>query len=76
MSKNILLINSSGRLNGSVTRQLSGLVVDELRSRQPELTTVLRELSSGLPFVDESCINLSNDDNQESAERQIAKLVG
>ncbi|PCJ48824.1 MAG: FMN-dependent NADH-azoreductase [Gammaproteobacteria bacterium] len=52
----ILQINSSGRLQGSSTRQLSDLVVQALKVNQPDLSIVTRDLVTGLPFIDEQWI--------------------
>jgi len=55
-TKTILQINSSGRFDGSLTRQLSKLVVKQLRQSEPSLELVSRDLATGLPFIDEQWI--------------------
>ena len=55
-TKTILQINSSGRFDGSLTRQLSDLVVRQLNRDNPELRLVSRDLATGLPFIDEQWI--------------------
>ena len=54
--QNVLLINSSGRFEGSVTRQLSQLVVKQLKNNTNESSLVTRELTEGLPFINEEWI--------------------
>lgn len=52
----ILQINSSGRQQGSITRQLSDIVVKTLTNIHPELSVDQNDLATGLPFVDEQWI--------------------
>jgi len=54
--KNILLVNSSGRFNGSVTRQLSQHIVKQLQFENENSKLVIRELTDGLPFINEEWI--------------------
>ncbi|TQV89371.1 FMN-dependent NADH-azoreductase [Aliikangiella coralliicola] len=56
MNTNILQVNSSGRYEGSVTRQLSDAVVAQLKRNEPSLEVTSRDLATGLPFVDEQWI--------------------
>ena len=57
MSNNTLLqINSSGRFDGSVTRQVSNALVSLLTQTEPGLDINHRELTNGLPFIDEQWI--------------------
>lgn len=55
--KTLLQVNSSGRYQGSVTRQVSELVVDYLQQQNPALESIHRDVAPGLPFVDEAWIN-------------------
>ncbi|MCH9006090.1 MAG: NAD(P)H-dependent oxidoreductase [Proteobacteria bacterium] len=52
----VLEISSSGRRDGSVTRQLSNDLVAALEDRFGTIETTRRDLSSGVPFVDEAWI--------------------
>lgn len=72
MSKNLLLINSSGRLHGSVTRQLSNLITNRLQSAQPDLKLVSRELTNGLPFVNEQWIgaNFTSAEDRDASQKE------
>lgn len=53
--KNILHIDASSRSNDSVSRKLSHAIIDKLSDDQSK--TLYRDVSSGLPFVDETMIN-------------------
>ncbi len=55
-TKSLLQINSSGRFEGSITRQLSDLLVKQIKAGQPELEVINRDLATGLPFIDEQWI--------------------
>ena len=52
----ILQINSSGRFEGSITRQTSELLVKKLQQGSTNSQLVKRELATGLPFIDEQWI--------------------
>jgi len=71
-NKTILQINSSGRFEGSMTRQLSKLVVEQLQKQQPALSLKERELSTGLPFIDEQWIgaNFTPEDQRNQDHQQ------
>lgn len=53
----ILHITSSGRNEESVSKQVSNLVVDHFKHTNPSLNVIGRDVSPGLPFVDEEWIN-------------------
>ncbi|MFT4716509.1 MAG: FMN-dependent NADH-azoreductase [Paracoccaceae bacterium] len=53
---NLLTINSSGRKDGSVSRQLVARVSDRFKASNPSLNVVNRDVSEGLPVVGESWI--------------------
>lgn len=56
MSKKLLKINSSGRVNGSVTRELTEDVVKLLQTKD-DYEVIERDVAKGLPFVNETIIN-------------------
>ncbi len=72
--KNILHINSSGRYEGSVTRQVSDLVVTHLRQENSALEIVSRDLAAGIPFVDESWIDANFTAAEERSNSQNEAL--
>jgi len=68
----LLHINSSGRFSGSVTRDISQQLVNQLQ-QQLGLTTVARELAEGLPFLNENWIAANfNDPEQRTVEQKSA----
>lgn len=53
----VLHITSSGRTEASVSKQVSSLVIEHFKKSNALLNIVGRDVSPGLPFVDESWIN-------------------
>ncbi len=66
----LLHINSSGRFQGSVTRDTSEAVVTYLKEETPNLDVIQRDLAMGLPFVDESWIQANFTKPEERSESQ------
>lgn len=71
----VLRIDSSGRRQGSVTRELSDLLVDRLARQAGEISLVVRDLSEGLPFVNEEWIGANFTDPDARSERQREVLA-
>ena len=67
---NILQINSSGRYEGSITRQVSDLVVKTLKGNNTSLESTNRDVAMGLPFVSEAWINSNFTAVDERTEEQ------
>ncbi|MBN9671682.1 NAD(P)H-dependent oxidoreductase [Labrenzia aggregata] len=74
-SKTILQIDASARKSGSVTRELSGKLVERLQHRYPEAKVVSRDISQGLPFLDEDWIGASFTDPEQRSETQRKTLA-
>jgi len=74
--QNILHINSSGRYNDSLTRNISTQVVDCLIQRLPNRDLVKRDLANGLPFVNEQWIdaNFTNHVQRTKSQKEVLKL--
>jgi FMN-dependent NADH-azoreductase len=72
--KNILKVNSSGRVNGSHSRVLVEELVNRLLSKHASANVVTREVSSGLEFVDESWIHANFTNPAERSEVQKNRL--
>jgi FMN-dependent NADH-azoreductase len=70
---NILHIDASGRGEGSVTRQLSSKIVQKIRSEQTEVT--YRDVSDGLPFLNEQMIGAYYTPKEERSEEQHQAIV-
>ncbi len=67
---NILQINSSGRYEESITRQVSDLVVETLKGNSASQESVNRDVAAGLPFVSEAWINSNFTAADERTEEQ------
>ena len=73
-AKNILLINSSGRYEGSITRNVSDLVLANLIQNNPSCETITRDVATGLPFVNEEWINANFTAPEQRNDSQKAVL--
>lgn len=69
----ILRVDSSGRKTGSVSRKLATHAIDHLASKGA-VQVHCRELSEGLPFVDEAWIGANFTPADQRSEAQKAKL--
>jgi len=69
-NQDILHINSSGRYNDSLTRNISTQVVNKLIQTVPNRGIVKRDLASGLPFVNEGWINANFTEKEQRNEEQ------
>jgi FMN-dependent NADH-azoreductase len=67
----VLEITASGRSKGSVSRLLSSDLVDALEARHGKVERIRRDLSAGLPFVDEGWIeaNFTAPEERNAAQR-------
>jgi len=74
MNNKILHINSSGRFEGSVTRDISAQLVSQL-AQQTGNETITLDLAEGLPFIDEQWIAANFTDPAARSDRQKAKLA-
>ena len=57
IKQTLLHINSSGRYEGSITRQVSDLLITYFKKQNPSLELTQRDLALGLPFVNDAWIN-------------------
>jgi FMN-dependent NADH-azoreductase len=73
-NQKLLHINSSGRFQGSVTREASDKLITHLIQEDPELEIIDRDLASGLPFVDEPWINANFTDPDKRTTEQKETL--
>ncbi len=71
MKPTILHINSSARHNDSVTRENSLLLTQNLAKKYPQLHIKERDLSIGLPFIDEQWVaaNFTPIENRTDSHR-------
>ncbi|VAW45237.1 FMN-dependent NADH-azoreductase [hydrothermal vent metagenome] len=70
MNKTLLTINSSGRKTDSITRGMVEKVTAYINSTHDKLTMIEQDLTSGIPFVDESWIgaNFTPDENRNQIQ--------
>lgn len=74
MKSTILLINSSSRVRGSLTRDISGQLTHQLQ-QQTGLAVVERELADGIDFIDEQWVGANFTDPAERSDQQKAALA-
>jgi FMN-dependent NADH-azoreductase len=74
-SLNVLRIDASARLDGSVTRQLADGLLDELERRVDSLNVVHRDLAEGLPFLDAAWVGANFTDAAQRSEAQRQALA-
>ncbi len=72
---NILKIESSARINGSVSRQLSNQLVDELAEQNPAANIIERDVSAGLPVINENWVNANFTPADQRSEAQKETLA-
>ncbi len=75
-NKSVLIVNSSGRYEGSVTRAASEHVLTELAASNSTLEVVRRDLAVGLPFIDEQWIaaNFTDPSERQAAQKESLEL--
>ena len=71
----VLSINSSGRQDGSVTRELSEDLIAALEDRYQSMKLTRREVGSGLPFVDAPWIEANFTPDENRTERHSETLA-
>lgn len=74
MNTQILHINSSSRIAGSVTRDISSQLVAHLQ-QQNAATVTNRDLAEGLPFIDEQWVGANFTDPAERSDEQKTALA-
>lgn len=71
----ILHIDSSGRHEGSVSRQLTGAIVDRLVAAAPGSEVITRDAATGLDFVDDAWIGANFTAPDERSAEQLQRLA-
>jgi len=68
----VLRVDASARAEGSVTRLLADLLVQDLAERVSGLSVTRRDVAQGLPFVDTAWVdaNFTDVDTRSAAQRQ------
>ncbi|MCF6289313.1 MAG: NAD(P)H-dependent oxidoreductase [Proteobacteria bacterium] len=75
MNKSVLHIDSSGRNQESVTRQISKIIVNQLTLKFPNTVVVSRDIAHDMQFVDEQWIGASFTQADERTNEQNIKLL-
>lgn len=70
----VLRIDSSGRVQNSVTRQLADIFIAQLQDQGQALQVTTRDVAQGIPFIDETWINANFTDPEQRNEQQRAAL--
>lgn len=70
----VLRIDSSGRVQNSVTRQLADIFIAQLQDQGQGLQVTTRDVAQGIPFIDETWINANFTDPEQRNEQQRAAL--
>jgi FMN-dependent NADH-azoreductase len=70
----ILAISSSGRKDGSITRELSADLISALEDHHGSIQLVDRDLGNGLPFVDSSWIEANFTPDEHRTEQHLDTL--
>ena len=73
---NVLEVSASGRRKDSVSRMLTGELIDALEIREGDLSITRRDLSDGVPVVDEAWINanFTPEDERSADQRETLSL--
>ncbi|MEO1619697.1 MAG: NAD(P)H-dependent oxidoreductase [Cyanobacteria bacterium J06632_3] len=70
----ILKIDASARYENSISRQLTGELVERIQEKYPDAEVVARDVAKGLPFVDEAMVTAYNTPAEDRTEAQNALL--
>ena len=71
----ILELSSSGRRDGSVTRELSADLIAALEDRYGSVQLTRRDLAAGVPFVDEAWIEANFTPDENRTQKHIDTLA-
>lgn len=71
---NVLLITASAQQKGSVTRRFASEMIDELESQHGVINLKERDVSQGLPFVDEDWVAANFTPADTRSKKQQDKL--
>jgi len=72
---NVLIVTASARESSSVTRRFADEMLAELRSQHGKINVQHREVSSGLPFVDEKWVNANFTPADQRSDKHKATLA-
>ena len=75
-SLNVLRVDASARVEGSITRQLADHMMAGMQARAPQLAATRRDVAQGLPFVDEAWVHANLTDPDQRSDTHCATLAG
>jgi FMN-dependent NADH-azoreductase len=72
---NLLEVNASGRQSGSISRLLTGEIIEALEIREGNIDITRRDLSKGISLVDESWIaaNFTPEEERTAEQREVLR---
>ncbi|WP_455203910.1 FMN-dependent NADH-azoreductase [Kaarinaea lacus] len=70
----VLQLDSSSRYDGSVTRQLTSNFIQHLESDLSDVEVTVRDVATGLPFIDDAWINANFTPQDKRTKAQNAAL--
>ncbi|VAW90601.1 FMN-dependent NADH-azoreductase [hydrothermal vent metagenome] len=73
---NVLSVTASARQTDSVTRRFASEMLDELHKQHARVKVVERNVSAGLPFVDETWVSANFTPAEQRNDAQKAVLAG
>jgi FMN-dependent NADH-azoreductase len=71
----VLELSSSGRSSGSITRALSADLIAALEDRFSDVQMTRRDLSAGMPFIDEAWIEANFTPDEDRTEKHYKALA-
>jgi len=71
---NVLVVSSSARQSNSVTRRFADEMLDKLHQQYEQVNVLQRDVSVGLPYVDEKWINACFSPEEQHADVNKAAL--
>ena len=75
-SLRVLRVDSSARVEGSITRQLGDRLIEGMQQRQPNLSVIRRDVAQGLLFVDAGWVTANFTETAARSESQRQTLAG
>ncbi|MBL4659420.1 MAG: NAD(P)H-dependent oxidoreductase [Alcanivoracaceae bacterium] len=75
MNENILLIDSSARDQGSMTRKMTQIIANQLLNKYSDNKVIVRNVASGLSFLDEQWVAANFTPAKDRTTAQIERLT-
>jgi len=72
---NVLLVTASAQQQGSVTRRFATEMIEQLKTQHGELNIITRDVSQGLPFIDDEWVSANFTPADQRSDAQRTKLA-